>query len=66
MAFSRSEHIAKKPNTYEIFLVNHHTEGFIFFGGGSMNSTYHKVICDKENNAEDYAKLERWINEIPP
>ena len=54
-------HIDKKPNTYTVHFVNHQIDGFIIFGNGGVNSIDHKLVCHKETHAEDYVKLEQWI-----
>ena len=57
-------HIQKEHEIYHVYLHNNHTEGFSFFGSGSVSTNDNIITVCKNNHSKDYDIMTSWVDKL--
>ena len=49
------------PDAYKIIMSNPHTDGFILFSSGSINTTNKPVWIEKDKQPHDFQVMTKWM-----
>ena len=56
--------VLRESNAYQIQFSDHKIDGFLIFGGGGVSSDNRVLKICKDADPNDYAIIEKWVNEI--
>ena len=57
-------YVSKEINAYRIKFIDHEISGYLIFGGGGVSSYNRDFTICKNTDPNDYAIMEKWLNDI--